>query len=138
MHLEDAQHRDRRIAGHARGPDRSVLFPGHPHPQPAHTGLVPDRLPAGTLVFLGWYVGAQLSVVNLLALASALATTFSWDAFLLDPLVFLLWFSVAAALILGARPVLRLALPVRHPAGIAEPAHPVGPDSAMDLSLGPA
>ena len=52
-----------------------------------------------TLVFLGWYANAQLSVVNLMALASSLATGFTWDAFLLEPLTFILWFSVAAALI---------------------------------------
>ncbi len=56
-----------------------------------------------TLVFLGWYANAQLSVVNLMALANSLATGFSWDAFLLDPLAFILWFSVAAALIFWGR-----------------------------------
>lgn len=56
-----------------------------------------------TLVFLGWYANAQLSVVNLMALANSLATGFTWDAFLLDPLTFILWFSVAAALIFWGR-----------------------------------
>jgi NosR/NirI family nitrous oxide reductase transcriptional regulator len=56
-----------------------------------------------TLVFLGWYANAQLSVVNLFALASSLRNGFSWDAFLLDPLTFILWFSVAAALIFWGR-----------------------------------
>ena len=56
-----------------------------------------------TLFFIGWYANAQLSVVNLLALGGAVATQFSWDAFLLDPLVFILWFSVAAALIFWGR-----------------------------------
>jgi NosR/NirI family nitrous oxide reductase transcriptional regulator len=56
-----------------------------------------------TLVFLGWYANAQLSIVNLMALANSLATGFSWDAFLLDPLTFILWFSVAAALIFWGR-----------------------------------
>jgi NosR/NirI family nitrous oxide reductase transcriptional regulator len=56
-----------------------------------------------TLFFLGWYANAQLSVVNLMALASALATDFSWQAFLLDPLTFILWFAVAAALIFWGR-----------------------------------
>jgi NosR/NirI family nitrous oxide reductase transcriptional regulator len=56
-----------------------------------------------TLVFLGWYANAQLSVVNLMALASSLATGFTWDAFLLEPLTFILWFSVAAALIFWGR-----------------------------------
>ncbi len=56
-----------------------------------------------TLVFLGWYANAQLSVVNLMALFGSLVTGFSWQAFLLDPLTFILWFSVAAALIFWGR-----------------------------------
>ena len=56
-----------------------------------------------TLVFLGWYANAQLSVVNLMALFGALVSGFSWQAFLLDPLTFILWFSVAAALIFWGR-----------------------------------
>ena len=56
-----------------------------------------------TLVFLGWYANAQLSVVNLMALFGSLRTGFAWDAFLLDPLVFILWFSVAASLIFWGR-----------------------------------
>ncbi len=56
-----------------------------------------------TLVFLGWYANAQLSVVNIMALAGSLQSGFTWSAFLLDPLVFILWFSVAAALIFWGR-----------------------------------
>lgn len=56
-----------------------------------------------TLIFLGWYANAQLSVVNLMALAGSVRSGFTWDAFLLDPLVFILWFSVAAALIFWGR-----------------------------------
>lgn len=56
-----------------------------------------------TLVVLGWMWNAQLSVVNLMALAGSLATGFSWQAFLLDPLTFILWFAVAAALIFWGR-----------------------------------
>ncbi|MCF4098441.1 NosR/NirI family protein [Maritalea mediterranea] len=56
-----------------------------------------------TLVFLGWGQNAQLSVVNLMALGASLQSGFSWDAFLLDPLVFILWFSVAAALLFWGR-----------------------------------
>jgi len=56
-----------------------------------------------TLVFIGWYANAQLSVVNLIALAGALRTGFTWDAFLMDPLVFIQWFAVAAALIFWGR-----------------------------------
>ncbi|MFX0541961.1 4Fe-4S binding protein [Roseovarius sp. S4756] len=56
-----------------------------------------------TLVYLGWYANAQLSVVNLMALFGALTSDFSWQAFLLDPLTFILWFAVAAALIFWGR-----------------------------------
>ena len=55
------------------------------------------------LVVLGWMWNAQLSVVNIMALANSLATGFSWQAFLLDPLTFILWFAVAAALIFWGR-----------------------------------
>ena len=56
-----------------------------------------------SLVFLGWYANAQLSVVNLMALAGTLRSGFTWDAFLLDPLVFIQWFAVAAALLFWGR-----------------------------------
>ncbi|MDP2700369.1 NosR/NirI family protein [Thalassospira sp.] len=56
-----------------------------------------------TLVFLGWYANAQLSVVNLMALGSSLISGFTWEAFLLDPLTFILWFAIAAALIFWGR-----------------------------------
>jgi len=56
-----------------------------------------------TLVFVGWYANAQLSVVNLMALGASLVEGFSWHVFLMDPLTFLLWFSVAAALIFWGR-----------------------------------
>ncbi|MCP5072311.1 MAG: regulatory protein NosR [Rhodobacteraceae bacterium] len=56
-----------------------------------------------SLVFLGWYANAQLSVVNLMALAGSLRSGFTWDAFLLDPLVFIQWFAVAASLLFWGR-----------------------------------
>ncbi len=56
-----------------------------------------------TIVFLGWYANAQLSVVNVLAFFNALVHDFSWSAFLMDPLVFILWFSVAASLLFWGR-----------------------------------
>ncbi len=56
-----------------------------------------------TLVFIGWYGNAQLSIVNLMALLGSFQSGFTWETFLLDPMVFLLWFSVAAALILWGR-----------------------------------
>lgn len=56
-----------------------------------------------TLFWLGWYALAQLSVVNILTLTNSLITGFSWDYFLMDPLLFLLWAAVAAALIFWGR-----------------------------------
>ncbi|WP_134726727.1 NosR/NirI family protein [Paracoccus luteus] len=56
-----------------------------------------------TLVWLGWMMNAQLSVVNILALFNSLTSGFSWQAFLLDPMTFILWFAVAAALIFWGR-----------------------------------
>ena len=56
-----------------------------------------------TLFFLGWYANAQLSVVNIMALFGALMSGFTWQAFLLDPLTFILWFSLAAALLFWGR-----------------------------------
>ena len=56
-----------------------------------------------TLVWLGWVAHAQLSVVNVLTFAGALRTGFNWSQFLIDPLVFILWCSVAAALLFWGR-----------------------------------
>ncbi len=56
-----------------------------------------------TLVFLGFSENAQLSVVNLMALGASLRGGFSWDAFLMDPLVFILWVSVAVTLLFWGR-----------------------------------
>jgi NosR/NirI family transcriptional regulator, nitrous oxide reductase regulator len=56
-----------------------------------------------TLVWLGWYAKAQLSVVNVLTFSNALLTDFSWSYFLMDPLVFILWFAVAAGMLFWGR-----------------------------------
>jgi NosR/NirI family nitrous oxide reductase transcriptional regulator len=58
---------------------------------------------AFTLVWLGWYAQAQLSVVNVLAFLSALRTDFRWEYFLLAPLIFILWFATAASLLFWNR-----------------------------------
>jgi NosR/NirI family nitrous oxide reductase transcriptional regulator len=55
------------------------------------------------LVWLGWVMQAQLSVVNVLTFITALLTGFQWSAFLVDPLVFILWSSVAVALLFWGR-----------------------------------
>ncbi|WP_243634806.1 NosR/NirI family protein [Roseicella frigidaeris] len=58
-----------------------------------------------TLVWLGWYANAQLSVVNVLTFTNSLLTGFNWDYFLTAPLIFVLWCGVAAALIFWGRGV---------------------------------
>jgi NosR/NirI family nitrous oxide reductase transcriptional regulator len=56
-----------------------------------------------TLVWLGWMVHAQPSVVNVLTFVNALITDFKWDYFLMDPLLFILWCSIAVALLFWGR-----------------------------------
>ncbi len=66
-----------------------------------------ERVRLGFLVFtlfwLGWYAQAQLSVVNVLAFLNALRTDFRWEYFLMAPLIFILWFATAAALLFWNR-----------------------------------
>lgn len=58
-----------------------------------------------TVVFIGWYALAQLSVVNIFTFVHSLISGFSWDTFLMDPLIFMLWSFVAASLLLWGRGV---------------------------------
>ncbi|WP_404375834.1 transcriptional regulator NosR [Vreelandella aquamarina] len=58
-----------------------------------------------TLVFIGWYSLAQLSVVNILTFTNSLITDFSWSSFLIDPMLFILWSFVAVSLLLWGRGV---------------------------------
>ncbi len=58
-----------------------------------------------TVVWIGWIAGAQLSVVNIITFAQSLLTGFSWNLFLLDPLVFMLWGFTAVALLFWGRGV---------------------------------
>ena len=66
-----------------------------------------DRVRVGFLIFtlfwIGWHVQAQLSVVNILVFFNALRGDFRWDYFLVDPLIFILWSAVAAALLFWGR-----------------------------------
>ncbi|MFZ2288874.1 MAG: 4Fe-4S binding protein [Halopseudomonas yangmingensis] len=58
-----------------------------------------------TVVFIGWYALAQLSVVNILTFVNALFTDFKWSTFLMDPMMFILWGFVAVSLLLWGRGV---------------------------------
>ncbi len=66
-----------------------------------------NKLRIGFLLFtlfgIGFYANAQLSVVNIFTVFNALATGFDWSYFLMDPLIFILWGSVAAALLFWGR-----------------------------------
>ena len=63
------------------------------------------RLAFLTFVLIGggWYANAQLSIVNILTMFNALVTGFDWQYFLMEPLTFILWGSVAGALIFWGR-----------------------------------
>lgn len=56
-----------------------------------------------TLVFIGWYGLAQLSVVNILTFIHSVLNHFTWNTFLMDPMVFILWVFVAVMLLLFGR-----------------------------------
>jgi NosR/NirI family transcriptional regulator, nitrous oxide reductase regulator len=71
--------------------------------RPRLFGYVRNGFLVFTLVWLGWMVHAQPSVVNVLTFFNALITDFKWDYFLMDPLLFILWCSIAAALLFWGR-----------------------------------
>ncbi|MDQ6647537.1 MAG: NosR/NirI family protein [Pseudomonadota bacterium] len=58
-----------------------------------------------TVVFIGWYGLAQLSVVNILTFVNSVMHGFHWSTFLMDPLIFILWVFVAVSLLLVGRGV---------------------------------
>lgn len=53
-----------------------------------------------TLLFIGWYGLAQLSVINVLTFTLAAMHGFQWESFLIDPMMFILWSFVAVTLLL--------------------------------------
>ncbi len=58
-----------------------------------------------TLFFIGWYTLAQLSIIHVLTFINAILHQFSWQSFLVDPLIFILWGYVALTLLLWGRGV---------------------------------
>lgn len=60
---------------------------------------------AYTVVFIGWYGLAQLSVVHVLTFVHAAVRDFRWETFLIDPMIFILWGFVAFTLLLWGRGV---------------------------------
>ncbi|SFR56234.1 NosR/NirI family transcriptional regulator, nitrous oxide reductase regulator [Marinobacter daqiaonensis] len=58
-----------------------------------------------TLFFIGWYALGQLSVVNVLTFVHSLFSGFTWETFLIDPVIFVLWAVVAGIILLWGRAV---------------------------------
>lgn len=58
-----------------------------------------------TVIFIGWHLLGQLSVINVLTFISAVLGEFSWQSFLIDPTLFILWSFVAVTLLLWGRGV---------------------------------
>ena len=58
-----------------------------------------------TLFFIGWYTLAQLSIIHVLTFINAILHQFTWQSFLVDPLIFILWGYVALTLLLWGRGV---------------------------------
>jgi len=56
-----------------------------------------------SLFYIGWYAQAQLSVVNVLTFTTSLRTDFSWEYFLMDPIVFILWCATAISMVFWNR-----------------------------------
>jgi len=60
---------------------------------------------AYTVIFIGWYALGQLSVVNVLTFTNAVINEFTWDLFLMDPIIFILWGFTAMTMLLWGRGV---------------------------------
>lgn len=58
-----------------------------------------------TLIFIGWYALAQLSIVNVMTFLQSLMHDFQWESFMIDPLMFILWGFVAMTVLLWGRGV---------------------------------
>ncbi|MFD3191502.1 4Fe-4S binding protein [Sedimentitalea sp. HM32M-2] len=58
-----------------------------------------------TLVWLGWVLNGQLSVVQVIAFLQSLLTGFHWETFLIEPIIFTLWGGVALGLLFWGRGV---------------------------------
>ncbi|MDH3264214.1 MAG: NosR/NirI family protein [Paracoccaceae bacterium] len=58
-----------------------------------------------TLVWLGWGINGQLSVVQVVAFLNSLVSGFSWETFLVEPVIFMLWGGVALGILFLGRGV---------------------------------
>lgn len=58
-----------------------------------------------TVIFIGWYSLAQLSIVNVLTFVNSIMHDFRWETFMIDPVIFILWSFVAMTILLWGRGV---------------------------------
>lgn len=59
-----------------------------------------------TLLFIGWYMLGQLSIVNVFAFTNSIFHgDFRWETFMIDPTMFILWVFVAGSLLFWGRGV---------------------------------
>lgn len=82
-----------------------LLFQDYLAQHPRLLLYVRDSYLVFTVIFIGWYTLAQLSVVNVLTFVQAVMHDFRWETFLIDPMMFILWGFVAITLLLWGRGV---------------------------------
>ncbi len=58
-----------------------------------------------TVVFIGYFFAAQLSIINVLAFIQTYSSGFTWETLLIDPGIFFLWSFVAISIVLWGRGV---------------------------------
>ncbi len=58
-----------------------------------------------TLLVLGWGLNGQLSVVQVVAFLNSLLSGFRWETFLIEPIIFLIWGTVALGMLFWGRGV---------------------------------
>lgn len=58
-----------------------------------------------TLIWLGWVLNGQLSVVQVVAFLQSMLAGFRWETFLIEPVIFTLWAGVAMGLLFWGRGV---------------------------------
>ncbi len=80
-----------------------LIFQNQIAARPGLYGTIRIGYLVATVVVLGGLIGAQLSVVHVLTFLQALRSQFSWEVFLLDPVIFIIWAWVAVALLFWGR-----------------------------------
>ena len=57
------------------------------------------------LIWMGWYAGAQVTIIHLLNIAQSVTTGFDWGFFLIEPMIFVISAFVAVGLFLWGRAI---------------------------------